>query len=61
MYQSADFNKGVSINGATRYTLTIRQDGTIKIKMYYQDNKPTWSFSLEYQIIPISKLIRIHM
>lgn len=43
-YQSADFNKGVKINNSTRYTLTTRQDGTISIKMNYNNNQANWSF-----------------
>jgi competence protein ComEC len=46
-YLSADFNQGVTINGQTRYTLTTRKDGTIKVNMYYQANQATWNFTFE--------------
>ncbi len=45
-YSSPDFAQGVTINGEKRYTLTTRQEGHIKVSMYYdQENKPTWNFS----------------
>lgn len=43
-YQSPDFNKGVCINGETRYTLTTRQDGSIRVRMWYKNNEPVWKF-----------------
>jgi competence protein ComEC len=45
-YSSPDFAQGVPINGQRRYMLTTRQDGHIKVQMYYdQDNKPVWNFT----------------
>ena len=45
-YSSPNFARGLVIDGKTRYTLTTRQDGHIKVTMYYdQHNKPQWNFS----------------
>ena len=44
-YSSADFAQGITIDGQKRYTLTTRQDGHIKVSMYFdQQNKPIWNF-----------------
>lgn len=45
-YSKSDFAKGINIDGQTRYTLTTREDGHIKVTMYYdQQNKPVWNFA----------------
>lgn len=44
-YQNEEFNKGINLDGTIRYTLTTRQDGSITVRMYYNDNKPAWNFS----------------
>lgn len=45
-YSKADFAKGVVKDGQTRYSLTTRQDGHIKVTMYYdQQKQATWNFT----------------
>ncbi len=45
-YSKPDFARGIYIDGKTRYILTTRQDGHIKVTMYYdQQKKPMWNFT----------------
>ena len=45
-YSSPNFAKGISFGGVTRYALTTRRDGNVRVKMYYgTDDKPKWGFS----------------
>lgn len=49
-YGKESFAKGCNINGKTRYSLTTRDDGTIFVEMWYNNEKPTWSFKTETEI-----------
>lgn len=45
-YSSPDFAKGISFAGQTRYSLTTRSDGNIKVSMWYEsDTQAKWAFT----------------
>jgi beta-lactamase superfamily II metal-dependent hydrolase len=44
-YSSPDFAKGITFGGITRYALTTRSDGSMRVTMWYDvDNKCMWKF-----------------
>jgi competence protein ComEC len=50
-YSKDSFAKGVKINDETRYSLTTRDDGTIFVDMWYSNEKPTWNFKMETEML----------
>lgn len=49
-YSNGAFAKGVHVGEKLRQRLTTRLDGNIVVNMYYQEGKPTWSFSTQYSL-----------
>lgn len=46
-YQTSNFAKGIQYLNTTRYSLTTRNDGSIKVTMFYNENARTWEFSCQ--------------
>lgn len=49
-YSKESFARGCNVNGKIRYSLTTRDDGTIFVEMWYDNEKPTWSFKTETEM-----------